>query len=276
MAKALFRFLRGELNGFYITSLYNTLNETSKEIKEMLTKFSLMQFNKDMPEEYIYGIGKFAGVYLLRFTKSETTSSFRLSESDVVDGVEQSEKGLYNTQTEQFEYQTDVEGDINNRATSTLRSSMIGDELKVGYIWEERDDAILPDGTVNTAYIKPNPPTENVAYNNFYSNNFLFLSEANKTSEPLSSYLFLELYKAMQWIRYNGISIVSLCKIINIVCPKGLVTIDRIETSSDGKLVTVYYNYNSKSSADLKQQRLSLLLFILSTKFTRVNFVEVV
>ena len=191
MAKALFRFLRGELNGFYITSLYNTLNETSKEIKEMLTKFSLMQFNKDMPEEYIYGIGKFAGVYLLRFTKSETTSSFRLSESDIVDGVEQSEKGLYNTQTEQFEYQTDVEGDINNRATPTLRSSMIGDELKVGYIWEERDDAILPDGTVNSAYIKPNPPTENVAYNNFYSNNFLFLSEANKTFEPLSSYLFL-------------------------------------------------------------------------------------
>ena len=49
MAKALFRFLRGELNGFYITSLYNTLNETSTAIKEMLTKFSLMQFNKDMP-----------------------------------------------------------------------------------------------------------------------------------------------------------------------------------------------------------------------------------
>ena len=48
MSKAFFRFLRGELNGFYLKSIYNTLNESTKYTKAFLMDFNNMQFKKGM------------------------------------------------------------------------------------------------------------------------------------------------------------------------------------------------------------------------------------
>ena len=44
MAKAFFRFLRGELNGFYITAFNNSLNKATEQIKSFFNSFSRLTF----------------------------------------------------------------------------------------------------------------------------------------------------------------------------------------------------------------------------------------
>ena len=61
MGKAFFRFLRGELNGFYITNLYNTLNRTTQDVKDFFIQFSKVQFRQgEIDAETLYNLGKFA------------------------------------------------------------------------------------------------------------------------------------------------------------------------------------------------------------------------
>ena len=50
MSKAIFRYLRGELNGFYLNALHETLNTSSKDIKDFLATFGRMQFNRMMKQ----------------------------------------------------------------------------------------------------------------------------------------------------------------------------------------------------------------------------------
>ena len=69
MSKKFFRFLRGELNGFYITNLNNTLNKFVEDVEEFFVNFYKMQFDiLSMPEDIIYNIGTFAGVHLIRLS----------------------------------------------------------------------------------------------------------------------------------------------------------------------------------------------------------------
>ena len=67
MAKALFRFLRGELNGYYITNLYNSFNEYSSDIKRFFIEFQNQQVELGkISNETLYNLGKFASVFLPR------------------------------------------------------------------------------------------------------------------------------------------------------------------------------------------------------------------
>ena len=102
----------------------------------------------------------------------------------------------------------------------------------------------------------------------------MFLSEAETTYENLEPSLYLELFKALQWIRYNGVSIKSLGRIASLICPDGLVKLGRVETASDGKHWNVYYDYDDTVDVPLKQQRLNLLEFIVNLKFVQVSLVE--
>ena len=397
MAKEFFRWLRGELNGFYITNLNMMLNKYTQDAKALVTEFNNMQFEKGkINNTSLYGIGKTAGIFLPRMSRSEAKSSFKMTETYEVDGEEFSERGLFNTDTELFEFfhtkntdksefvyertteeeypddintlstdskrsslvgdeevlgyissnNTDVlddagnvkpsavladppEGsygdyhgdnflflseelntkgdnasklrmsdsyekdgvqfserglfslaedifpDINTLATDSLRSSLVGDEPVIGYISSEETEVLDDNGMVRPEKVLTSPPS-GVAYTEFYGNKFLFLSEAETVYTNLEPSLYIELYKAMQWIRYNGTSVSSLCKIISTVCPEGLVTIDSIEVASDKKHFTVCYRYNETVGIDLKQQRLQLLEFILARKFVQVIMLEVI
>lgn len=280
MAKEFFRWLRGELNGFYITNLNMMLNKYTEDVKSLVTEFNNMQFEKGkINEKSLYGIGKTAGIFLPRVSRTEAKSSFRMSETYVTDGEEFSERGLFDTDTELFEFFHTTAGtefpDINTLATDTLRSSLVGDEEVLGYISSEETEVLDDNGTVRPEKVLRTPP-EGAAYTEFYGNKFLFLSEAETTYTNLEPSLYIELYKAMQWIRYNGTSVSSLCKIISTVCPEGLVTIDSIEVASDKKHFIVYYRYNEDVDIDLKQQRLQLLEFILARKFVQIIMFEVI
>ena len=273
MAKAFFRWLRGELNGFYVTNINGALNESTKDIKDFLSEFKAQQFEKGkITSKNLYGLGKFAGIFLPRVSKAESAASLRTTESFVVDGFECSERGLFNTAAENFSFFPETD-DINLLATSTLRSSMVGNETLIGYISSEETDVLDDNGNVRREKISATPP-EGVAYSDYYGDQFMFLSEAETTYENLEPSLYIELFKALQWIRYNGVSIKSLGRIASIICPDGLVKLGRVETAPDGKHWIIYYNHDATVDVPLKQLRLNLLEFIVNLKFVQVSLVE--
>ena len=273
MAKAFFRWLRGELNGFYVTNINGALNESTKGIKDFLSEFKAQQFEKGkISNKNLYGLGKFAGIFLPRVGKAESSASLRMTESFVVDGFECSERGLFNTAVENFSFFPETD-DINLLAEPAQRSSMVGDETLIGYISSEETDVLDDNVNVRREKISATPP-EGVAYSDYYGDQFMFLSEAETTYENLEPSLYMELFKALQWIRYNGVSIKSLGRIASLICPDGLVKLGRVETASDGKHWNVYYDYDDTVDVPLKQQRLNLLEYIVNMKFVQVSLVE--
>lgn len=277
MAKEFFRFLRGELNGFYITQINSALNKFVQDVKEFVLEFNTQQFNSTMNSTTLFNLGKFAGIFLPRLSSSESRTGFRLSDSNIVDSIEYSERGLFNTDTETFEYKHTNQNpdlpDINTLSTEKLRSSLIGDESVKGYISANETDVLDDTGLVRSEKVLASPP-EDEAYNNFYGNNFMFLAEVITTYENLSSSLYYDLFVVLQWIRYNGASIESLCTVIKTLCPNGLVLINRIEVSADETRLIVYYKYNENADVNLKAQRIYLLQYIVDIKFLSVVLTE--
>ena len=271
MSKALFRWLRGELNGYYINNINQSCNEYAFYIHSFFGERSGMQFEHDkIDNKDLQGLGKFAGVFLPRITVTESRSSLRMTEGELnAQNEEISESGLYNSEEEKFDFSKREEaGDINNYATTELRSSLVGnDDTIKGYISSEETDVLDEEGFVKDRAISSIPPS-GVAYTEFYGNQFLFLSEAELTFETPEKKLFIELFKAMHYIRYNGESLHSLCKLISILCPDGLVKINSIQTV-DNKFC-MFYTFDNKVDIDHKQQRLSLLLYIISIKFPQI------
>lgn len=277
MAKEFFRFLRGELNGFYITQINSSLNKFVQDVKEFVLEFNTQQFNSTMNSTTLFNLGKFAGIFLPRLSSSESRTGFRLSDSNIVDGVEYSERGLFNTDTETFEYKHTNQNpdlpDINTLSTEKLRSSLIGDESVKGYISANETDVLDDNGLVRSEKVLASPP-EDEAYNNFYGNNFMFLADVITTYENLSPSLYYDLFVVLQWIRYNGASVESLCTVIKTLCPNGLVLINRIEVSADETRLIVYYKYNENADVNLKAQRIYLLQYIVDIKFLSVVLTE--
>lgn len=398
MSKAFFRFLRGELNGFYIQNINQSANEYTKDIKKFLSEFKSQQFKYGkIDDKSLYGLGTFAGIFLPRLSRAEALSSIRMTESHIENGFECSERGLFDTNLELFQFfhcaddtvaffffirtnqdsynndintqatnlnrtslvgnsdtvlgyisseETDLfdedgnvkpdkvlsappagvayseyygdeflmlsEGDnshadnivrirmtdsmvvgdveyserglfvvpvpmfaddINTLATSTLRSSLVGDENVIGYISSEETNVLDDNGNVRHEKISATPPAD-VAYSDFFGNQFLFLSEAESSYSNLEPSLYIELFKAMQWVRYNGASISSLGRITSLICPDGLVKLGNIEVASDKKHINVYYDYDDTVDVNLKQQRLNLLEYIVKIKFVQVTLVE--
>ena len=279
MAKEFFRFLRGELNGFYITSLNNALIKLVESNKKDLIKFNNQQLETGkMDSATLYNLGRFACVKLPRRPTSEAKTSIYMTDSHVVDGVEFSERGLYRLANEDFYFVHTSEDitspDINTLASSAQRSSLVGDEEVIGYIPEDATNVIDDDGNVRPEKVLSEPPTGK-AYSDFRGNQFLFLAEGGITYESIAFSLYIELFKALQWIRYNGVSLSSLVRIIKILCPNGLVKIQTLQVADNNRLVNVLYQYDSSVVISNKEQRLTLLQYIVSLKFKQTRLVEV-
>lgn len=274
MSKALFRWLRGEINGYYLNNINNAWNEYTAYIRDFFGYRSSMQFELNKIENRdLQGLGKFAGVFLPRITVGESKASIKMTESHINNDEEVSESGLYNTSDELFDFTLREEsGDINDYASTELRSSMVGTESVEGYISSEEEDVLDDEGLVKERAVTNNPPASPTAYGNFYGNQFLFLSEAETTFETVEKSLFIELFKIMQYIRYNGLSLQSFCKLVSIICPNGLVKI--IDVQSVAKRFYVTYTYDEEVIIDHKQQRLSLLFYVIGIKFTQVTMLE--
>lgn len=279
MAKEFFRFLRGELNGYYINSINNAVIKLTESNKKGLIQFANQQLEVGrMEAETLYNLGRFACIQLPRRPISEAKSALRMTESHIVDGVEFSERGLYKTDEESFYFvHTDesiITPDINTEASPTERSSLVGGETVQGYISEDARNVIDDDGNVRPEKVSSVPPVDK-AYSDFFGNDFLFLSEGSVSYESISFSLYIQLFKALQWIRYNGVSLSSLTKIVSILCPDGLVLIEGISIASNNKLINVSYRYDENVVITNKEQRLSLLQYIIGLKFKQVRFTEI-
>ncbi len=278
MAKEFFRFLRGELNGFYINSINNAIIKLTNSNKAGLIQFSNQQFEANkMDSTTLYNLGRFAGVKLPRRPTSEAKTSLYMTESYKVNNGEFSERGLYRTESEDFYFvhtdQSITTPDINTLASDTERSSLVGEEPVLGYIPEDAKDVIDDNGHVRPDKVLSEPPVGK-AYSDYYGNDFLFLAEGGVTYESITFSLYIELFKALQWIRYNGVSLASLARVIHVLCPEGLVLITDIRVADNNKLINVFYDYDESVTVANKEQRLALLQYIISLKFKQVRFVE--
>lgn len=274
MSKALFRWLRGELNGYYLNAINNSWNEYTSFIRDFFAERQKEQFNLEtLADKDLVGLGKFAGIFLPRITVTESRTSLRMTESHISNNEEVSESGLYNTDTEVFDFSLrEEQGDINNYATPSLRSSIVGTEEEEGYISSTEDDVLDNEGNVKPSAIESTPPASPTAYGEFYGNQFLFLSEAEITFEKVEKSLYVELFKVMQYIRYNGISLQSFCKLVSVVTPNGLVKVNNVQTSA--RRIYVTYTFDEEAEVNLKQQRLSLLFYVVKIKFPQVTLIE--
>jgi hypothetical protein len=279
MGKAFFRFLRGELNGFYITNINGAFNEATNDIKSFFVAFARMQFNLlSMPAQTIYNIGTFAGVYIPRLSAGERYGAMRMTESEIVDGEERSTRGLLRREDELFEFvhteQEDYPDDINTLATPDLRSGVTGDEPIQGYIASNDYNALDNDGNVREESILSSPP-QGQAYTDFYGNQFMFLSDQLQRSESININVFIELYKVMQYIRYNGVNIQSLANLVAVLCPDGFLKIDRIVRVDTAPCFNVYYRVNLEESSADQLERLSTFKYIVELKFQQFTLVEI-
>ena len=219
MSKAFFRFLRGELNGFYLRNMHDALNKSTEHMKAFLMDFNNQQFKKGMiDDEILFNIGKFAGVFLPKISQAESLTSIKMSDSKEVDGTEYSERGLFDTVLELFNYyhlNLDSEGlfyfehtsedeteDINNLANINKKSSMVGDEQLIGYVSEDVVDLIKPDGSIDMSKVTVNPP-ENKAFNRIYGNQFSFLSEGTEDDLDLNTRIVLTESYEINGVEYS-------------------------------------------------------------------------
>lgn len=281
MAKAFFRFLRGELNGFYLQSINSVMNSLSTEVKEFFIDFNNMQFEKGKIDlETLYNLGKFAGVSLPRVPQNETLTTLRMTESEYDEELnyEFSERGLYNLAQERFDFEQKVIDDsglpdINTLATAEKRSSLVGTEEVQGYISEGEADVLDSEGNVNPRAVSIVPPTGK-AYSDFYGDQFLLLTDNETTYVPISYEIFFELFKSMQYIRYNGTTLKALVEIINTLCPQEFVKITSVEVAESNTYFIIRYVTDFTVDIDLKQDRINMLLYIVKTKFPQVKLAE--
>lgn len=274
MSKSIFRYLRGELNGFYLQNLQNMMNQTVEDIRSLFSHFRKMQFNlMTMYPDEVYGLGKFAGVFLPSLSYGDLFGAFKMTGSKIVDGQERSERGLLERENEIFDFvhteQDDYPDDINTLSTDDLKSSLVGTETEIGYISSEEEDVLDAEGNVKESAILPVVPS-GVAYTDFYGNNFTFLAEVKNEKKNISITLFYPLFKIMQKIRYNGASIATLVEMIHTLCPNGFVRIQSITKHNTEPLFVVNYLYDEEVLLNLKAQRFATLEYIVAQKFPQI------
>lgn len=286
MSKAIFRFLRGELNGYYISNLYMTCNKTADSIKSFMASFSRLVFNIEgktgedevpMTSDQIEGIGVFAGVFSPRVMQDSLLGSIKFTPSHIVNGVEYSERGLFNMAEENFDFiRTDEEihaGDINTEASAENRTSVVEVGARVlGYI-QEGDQLFNEDGTIDYSKILEEPPV-NKAYSEWYGKKYLFLAEAVPIVAKSTLEVYYELIKAMQWVRYNGCSITSLCKFVELMCDDYLFITDIEWTSSYARGI-VKYGIDKEFEVEDKLLRTETFKMLINMKFPQYLFEEV-
>ena len=285
MSKAIFRFLRGELNGFYLKAIYNTLNEYTKKTRDYLACYRQFQFelNPEItntifnPLEHIKNIGLVAGVFSPYITQDSNLVSIKFTQSHKVNGIEYSERGLFSSDTGIFNFFHTTEHeteDINTLANKANRSSMVESGAPIlGYI-AEGDEILDEECNIDYSKILPEPP-EGKAYYPFYGEKYLYLSDSAFVRAKIPSRVYAEMIKIFQWVRYNGTSIATLAHLAEVLCPDYLFIFDSIDWTSLYGRGIIEYGVDSEYEAEDKLIFVSLFKLTVKTKFPQVILKEV-
>lgn len=224
--KKFFRHLRGELNGYYLQSVsYFINNWTDDNYNKLFAYFKNMQFRMDSANELenissedLRNLAKFAGVTQLLTRKTLATNILRMTNTHEVNGIEYSERGLWDRENEIFKFfhTGDYSDDIVNVATSDLQMSMVPDgQAVLGYIAE---GMVMydTDGVFHPERLLSEPPATG-AYVEYYGDKFLQLGENYIVSSNAPDRLIYEMLVLIQKIHYQGASVKTFAEMTNIL-----------------------------------------------------------
>lgn len=304
MAKKFFRFLRGELNGYYLQKINEMLNKGMQDNEEFLADFRRMVFKTfgqvgageyPIPSAMLHGLGIFAGVFPPWVSQDSLTGSLRFTTRHKVQGNEVSDEGLFEVSTEAFQFPssynpalfTDEGKGRNAFVTDSLRASLAEKGAKILGFFKEGDKVIKGDGSLDMSLlIVPTVPydqwlswsdeqseAEQKVYYPFYGKQYLYLMEESPVIAMTGDDIFLELVKAMQYVRYNGASVKSLCTFAHVMCPSYLF-ITGIEWNNNYNYGIVNYGIDEDYEAEDKLLRTEIFKLITKMKFKQYVFNE--
>lgn len=304
MAKKFFRFLRGELNGYYLQKINEALNKGMQDNEEFLADFSRMVFKTSVqvgageypiPSAMLYGLGTFAGVFPPRVPQDSLVGSLRFTTSHKVQGNEVSDEGLFEISTEAFRFPNSYNPALythegagrNASATNSLRTSLVEKGATILGFFKEGDKVIKDDGSIDLSLlVVPTVPyaqwlswadeqseAEQKVYYPFYGQKYLYLAEESPIVASTGDNVFLELIKAMQYVRYNGVSVKSLCEFAHIMCSSYLF-ITSIEWNDNRNYGIVNYGIDEDYDTTDKLLRTEVFKMIVKMKFKQYAFNE--
>jgi len=299
-----FRFFRGELNGWLINIVCTFLNiyvKTEGLIEELVYNAT---FQWKLPEDVsgsetaireddIFNIGKVAGLFGPMWYITTNMGSIRFTESTIGrSGQQISERGLFSMSEEQFKYfndgiaHNDKANDINKNASSTNRSTHpdsrvnegvpgkrpIGWVLAGAKLYRDNgsiDESVLhyypsdehPDGTY---------PSEGDVYIDFYGDSFLTFEHSYSKELPLDVVTYKALLEAVQWIRYNGTSIISFLELTQILGGGYMRNIDIVQHEIDGvkkDWYDVYYDLDPYATNQTRERKYLAWQQVVQMKF---------
>lgn len=285
-----FRFYRGEFDsGFFLRTISTMFNDIvtmvggiyDEIMYQLNVQFTLMSTGQTvaMRTNDVIGIAATAGVFPLYFAGGYWPGALFFTESAIFGGNQRSERGLYNTNKQQFDFvhteNDDYPDDITTLATETLKSSLVPNgQVVLGY-----SRADLPvydaDGNIIWDNISSTPPV-GVAYNEFYGPKFSTLSDDAVVIAQMGIQFTMNLFIILQQIRYNGPSIGLLMQLTETICEDAVVDINIVKGTAGSKNYYVLnYTINTEPTTDIVQQRISIWRYILTQKFKLYQLNEV-
>lgn len=286
MSKLFFRFLRGELNGYYLDNINATFNRAGRKIQSFLADFRRMTFKRDdevtghelpISSEALEGLSVFAGVFAPYVYQDALISSVHFTASHIVDGKERSERGLYKQGSDTFEFvrteQDDYPTDINTEASEARKSTLVEDgRTPVGY-FPEGERVFNEDGTLDLTKLLPAPRAGH-ADAPYWGDKFLYFAEEYPVRAVTSNRVLVSLMRAMQWVRYNGVSIKSLVEFTSILCPDFLF-ITNIDWDGHYAYGVLSYGIDENYDVPDKLMREQLFTLLVNTKIPQMLFEKV-
>jgi hypothetical protein len=281
-----FRFFRGELShGHYLFRLLICVNYAIKDVLEELvyqilftwkTEEELTAGEMAIRDEDIINIGKIAGLFQLRTYGGITTGSIYFTPSHEVNGVQRSERGLFDMNTENFDFvrveHDEYPDDIGTEATKDRRMSMIPEGAQpVGYI-PEGVTAFDEAGNVLWDNILSEPPADGTPYTTFYGEQYLHFEETFYKELPLTIEIFKLLLECVQRIRHDGPTLKGFFDITEIL---GGGYVYDLQIEQAGRQYVVQYRLNINVVIIQRERRLAAWKAVCAQKFKLFRLVEV-
>lgn len=284
--KKIFRYATAELNGFFLKSLYGVPNPITEQFFEDFEYFDKVQFKSgadvfagEVPiqDGDIFGIAKVAGLFPFVISAESLSGSLRFTQSYIVGGRNYSERGLFNMDTELFEYYRTTEeeytDDIATLATERKRISFVPQGTPIlGWI-KEGVNVFTPEGRIIPEAIFPEKPVDGSSYYPYFGEKYLFFSETFLLTAPIDAATTMLVLESMQRIRYNGISISELSILTQLVTG-GYVS--GFELVHNGVYSILKYRLDDTIPIEGKSKRQLSWLSIMSSKFKTIIPVEII
>jgi hypothetical protein len=215
----------------------------------------------------LIGIGRFAGIFMPTITADSTSGSIRFSDAHIIDGINYSERGLFERFKEDWKYfrtnQNIYTDDISTLATRDMQAGFVPEGQPIlGYI-EEGVDMIDENGYIKEELILPEPPVGK-AYSPYYGEKFMHLAEVFSLAQELGYETFMVLFTNMQYIMYNGVNVRSFLRITDSLVSD---YVENITIEADTNRYIVEYTLNHESEIDNRIKRLFAWQYIIKQTY---------